>query len=418
MSIQSRLKHAWDAFRNRDPTRYQDEYYGSSGSRNPNQLTLRISNEKSIIASIYNRMAIDVAAISFRHVRLDQNGNYKENIDSSINQRLNLSPNLDQTPRAFIQDLVMTMFDEGYVAILPAEANYDITETLSVNIFEVRRAFIREWFPDRVRLEAYDSKDGRMKELIMPKKVVPIIENPLYMVMNGQNSTLQRLIQKLNILDALDRASASGKLDLIIQLPYGLRNDMQQKRAEARRKDIEMQLTGSKYGIAYLDSAERVTQLNRPVENNLLTQVEYLRNELFSQLGLTPGVFDGTASEQEQTNYNNRTIEPIAAAIASAIKVKWLTQTAITQGQSIEYFRDPFKLVPVSQLAELADKMIRNEILTPNEFRSILGYKPAEDPKANELRNPNIAESKQEQSQNLLNNFIPEQNQNGSEEET
>lgn len=415
MSIQTRLKHAWDAFRNRDPTRYYNDYYhGSGSSRNPNQTSLIIANEKSIIASIYNRMAIDVASISFRHVRLDQNGRYKEDIDSSINQRLNLSPNIDQSPRAFIQDLVLSLFDQGYVAILPAEANYDITETLSVNVTEIRRAYIREWFPDRVRLEAYDSEDGMMKELIMPKKVVPIIENPLYMVMNGQNSTLQRLIQKLSILDAIDRASGSGKLDIIIQLPYGIRNDMQQKRAEARRKDIEMQLTGSKYGIAYVDSSERITQLNRPVENNLLTQIEYLRSELFSQLGLTPGIFDGTATEQEQTNYNNRTIEPIAAAIASAIKVKWLTQTAITQGQSIEYFREPFKLVPVSQLAELADKMIRNEILTPNEFRAILGYKPSEDPKANELRNPNIAESKQsiDQKTNL------ETNQNDSKEET
>lgn len=414
MSIQTRLKHAWDAFRNRDPTKYQDTYYGSGGSRNPNQTTLRISNEKSIIASIYNRMAIDVASISFRHVRLDQNGRYKEDINDSINQRLNLSPNIDQSPRAFIQDLVLSMFDEGYIAILPAEANYDITETLTVTIQEVRRAYIREWFPDRVRLEAYDSEDGFMKELIMPKKVVPIIENPLYMVMNGQNSTLQRLLQKLTILDSIDRASGSGKLDIIIQLPYGIRNDMQQKRAEARRKDIEMQLTGSKYGIAYVDSSERITQLNRPVENNLLTQIEYLRSELFSQLGLTPGIFDGTATEQEYTNYNNRTIEPIAAAIASAIKTKWLTQTAISQGQSIEYFREPFKLVPVSQLAELADKMIRNEILTPNEFRSILGYKPSEDPKANELRNPNIAESKQVAEQRTN----PETNQNGSEEET
>lgn len=415
MSIQTRLKHAWDAFRNRDPTKYYDDYsYGSGSSRNPNQTSLFIANEKSIIASIYNRMAIDVASISFRHVRLDQNGRYKEDIDSSINQRLNLSPNIDQSPRAFIQDLVLSLFDQGYVAILPAEANYDITETLSVNVMEIRRAYIREWFPDRVRLEAYDSEDGMVKELIMPKKVIPIIENPLYMVMNGQNSTLQRLIQKLSILDAIDRASGSGKLDIIIQLPYGIRNDIQQKRAEARRKDIEMQLTGSKYGIAYVDSSERITQLNRPVENNLLTQIEYLRSELFSQLGLTPGIFDGTATEQEQTNYNNRTIEPIAAAIASAIKVKWLTQTAITQGQSIEYFREPFKLVPVSQLAELADKMIRNEILTPNEFRAILGYKPSEDPKANELRNPNIAESKQtvEERQN------PETNQNGSKEET
>lgn len=415
MSIQTRLKHAWDAFRNRDPTRYYNDYsHGSGSSRNPNQTSLIVANEKSIIASIYNRMAIDVASISFRHVRLDQNGRYKEDIDSSINQRLNLSPNIDQSPRAFIQDLVLSLFDQGYVAILPAEANYDITETLSVNVTEIRRAYIREWFPDRVRLEAYDSEDGTMKELIMPKKVTPIIENPLYMVMNGQNSTLQRLVQKLSILDAIDRASGSGKLDIIIQLPYGIRNDMQQKRAEDRRKDIEMQLTGSKYGIAYIDSSERITQLNRPVENNLLTQIEYLRSELFSQLGLTPGIFDGTATEQEQTNYNNRTIEPIAAAIASAIKVKWLTQTAITQGQSIEYFREPFKLVPVSQLAELADKMIRNEILTPNEFRSILGYKPSEDPKANELRNPNIAESKQtiEQRTDL------ETNQNGSKEET
>lgn len=414
MSLLTRLKHSWDAFRSRDPTKVQMPFTSNGEAYNPNRIRMAVTNERSIIGALYNRMAIDVATIGIRHVRLDQNGTYMEDIDSSLNKRLNYSPNLDQTPRAFIQDVVLSMFDEGYISIFPAEADYDVLEHSSYIIYQLRKGRIREWFPNAVRLEGYWQVDGRMHEIIMPKDKVAIIENPLYLVMNGPNSTLQRLIQKLNLLDAIDNSTASGKLDIIIQLPYGIRNEMQRERAEARRKDIEMQLTGSKYGIAYADATERITQLNRPVENNLLTQIEYLRSELFSQLGLTPGIFDGTASEQEQLNYNNRTIEPIVANIAAELKRKFLTKTAISQGQSIMYFRDPFKLAPVSQIAEIADKFIRNEILSPNEMRALLGFKPSNDPKADELRNPNIAESKQ----NVTEELPPTDNQNESEEET
>lgn len=414
MSILTRLKHSWDAFRSRDPTKVQMPFTSNGEAYNPNRIRMAVTNERSIIGALYNRMAIDVATIGIRHVRLDQNGTYMEDIDSSLNKRLNYSPNLDQTPRAFIQDVVLSMFDEGYISIFPAEADYDVLDHSSFTIYQLRKGRIREWFPKMVRLEGYWQEDGRMHEIIMPKDKVAIIENPLYLVMNGPNSTLQRLVHKLSLLDAIDNSTASGKLDIIIQLPYGIRNDMQRERAETRRKDIEMQLTGSKYGIAYADATERITQLNRPVENNLLAQVEYLRAELFSQLGLTPGIFDGTASEQEQLNYNNRTIEPIVANIAAELKRKFLTKTAISQGQSIMYFRDPFKLAPVSQIAEIADKFIRNEILSPNEMRALLGFKPSNDPKADELRNPNIAESKQDVSEELP----PEENQNESEEET
>lgn len=396
MSFVNRLRHAWDAFRNRDPTVVNTYSLGEANYRNPDKVRLTITNERSIITSIYNRIAMDVATIDFRHVRLDENGRYSEDIDDDFNKCLTVSPNIDQTSRAFFQDVVLSMFDEGYIAIFPAEADYDIIKTGSYEIYQLRRGRITEWFPEHVRLEAYNQNTGRLQEIIMPKDRVAIIENPMYTVMNGPNSTLQRLISKLNLLDAIDKQSSSGKMDLIIQLPYVVKGDIKKQQSEERRKSIEEQLTNSKYGIAYIDATERITQLNRPVENNLLNQIEYLDNMLHSQLGVTNGVMDGTASEQEMLNYNNRLIEPIAAAIANELNRKFLTKTARAQHQAIKYFRDPFKLVPVSQIAEIADKFTRNEILTANEVRSLMGFKPSADPKADELRNANIAESKQQ----------------------
>lgn len=396
MALSERLRHAWDAFRNRDPTRVDVYSLGEANYRNPDKVRLTIGNERSIIASIYNRIAIDCASIAIRHVRLDENGRYKEDVDDYLNECLTISPNLDQTPRAFFQDLVLSMFDEGYIAIAPVEADFDPIETGSYEVFQLRRGKIVEWYPEYVKLECYNQKSGRIEQIIMPKKTTCIVENPLYTVMNGPNSTLQRLIAKLNMLDAIDKQSSSGKMDLIIQLPYVVKGDVRKAQAEERRKSVEAQLTGSRYGIAYTDATERITQLNRPVENNLLAQVEYLTKELYTQLGLTTGIFDGTASEEEQLRYNNGTIEPIVAAITDEMKRKFLTKTARTRGHSIMFFRDPFKLAPISQVAELGDKLTRNEILTSNEFRAIIGYKPANDPKADELRNSNIAMSKQE----------------------
>lgn len=397
MGFGDRLKHAWDAFRNRDPTHVNTLNLGESNYYNPGKARLRINNERSIIASIYNRIAIDCASIELRHVRLDQNGRYVEDIDDSLNQCLTVSPNLDQTPRAFIQDVVLSMFDEGYIAIFPDESDTAINDdTMCFDIYSLRRGRIVEWYPEHVRIEAYNQHSGKLEEIILSKKNTCIVENPLYTVMNGPNSTLKRLISKLNMLDAIDQQSSSGKMDLIIQLPYTVKTETRKMQAEERRKDIEMQLTGSKYGIAYVDATERITQLNRPIENNLLAQVDYLTKELYAQLGSTPGVMDGTASEQEMTNYNNRTVEPILTAITDEMKRKFLTKTARSQRQSIMFFNDPFKLIPASQMAEMADKLIRNTILTPNEFRSILGYRPSEQETANELRNPNIAKSKEE----------------------
>lgn len=358
---------------------------------------MTIGNERSIIASIYNRMAIDIASIELKHVRVDQNGRFVEEMDSELNKALTISPNLDQTPRSFRQDIALSMFDEGNVAIFPSVADMDPVDTGSYKIYELRRGRIKEWYPHYVRVESYDPETGRMTDLILPKEITAIVENPLYTVMNGPNSTLQRLVSKLNILDAIDRQSGSGKMDLIIQLPYSLHSPAKQALAEDRRKKIEMQLTDSKYGIAYIDASERITQLNRPIENNLLQQIEYLTKELYSQLGTTPGIMDGTASEQESLNYNNRLIEPCVAAIADAMNKKFLTKTARSQGQAIRYFRDPFKLVPVSQIAEIADKFTRNEILSSNEIRAIMGFRPSDDPRADELRNANIAASKQDE---------------------
>lgn len=404
MRVKDRLKHAWNAFRNRDPTNANFNPFdlGPSNYTSGTHTYFRGGAERTIIASIYNRIAIDAAAISIRHVRIDDNDRYTETIDSSLNECLTMSPNLDQTPRAFFQDVVLSMFDEGQVAIFPAKADLDPIDTGSYKIEELRKGKIVEWFPEAVRIEAYNPETAQFDQIIMPKKIVAIVENPLWTVMNGPNSTLQRLINKLGILDAIDNQSGSGKMDLIIQLPYTVKSQLGKERAEDRRKSIEMQLTNSKYGIAYVDATERITQLNRPVENNLLAQVEYLQNQVYAELGLTPEVFNGTASEEQNLNYNNRTIEPIVSAIADEMKRKFLTKTARSQGQSIMYFRDPFKLVPVSQIAEIADKFTRNEILTSNEIRGLMGFKPSDDPRADELRNSNISASKDQRSDKAI----------------
>lgn len=402
MRLTDRLKHAWDAFRNRDPTRLNPMDLGPSNYTSGTHTYFRGGAERTIIASIYNRIAIDAAAISIRHVRLDENDRYLETINDSLNQCLTMSPNLDQTPRAFFQDVVLSMFDEGYVAIFPAKADLDPLSTGSYRIDELRKGRVVEWFPKAVRIEAYNPDTAQFEQIILPKEIVAIVENPLWTIMNGPNSTLQRLISKLAILDAIDHQSGSGKMDLIIQLPYTIKSEMGKERAEERRKSIETQLTDSKYGIAYLDATERITQLNRPIENNLLNQVEYLTNELYSELGLTPEVFNGTANEEQNLNYNNRTIEPIVSAIADEMKRKFLTKTARSQGQSIMYFRDPFKLVPVSQIAEIADKFTRNEILTSNEIRGLMGFKPSQDPRADELRNSNISASKDQREEESI----------------
>jgi hypothetical protein len=356
----------------------------------PDRVRLTIGNERSIIASIYNRISIDVAAIAIRHVRLDQNGRYIETINSGLNEALTLQANIDQTSRAFIQDVMISMFDEGCVAIVPVDTTMNPKISNSWDIQTMRTGEIMEWFPNHVRVRVYNDKTGLKEELTLPKSMVGIIENPLYSVMNEPNSTLKRLISKLNLLDAIDQQNGSGKLDLIIQLPYLIRTPAMREKAETRRKDIETQLAGSKFGIAYTDGTEKVTQLNRPVENNLMAQIEYLTSMLYGQLGLTESIFDGTADEKTMINYHNRTVEPCLAAITGEMRRKFLTKTARTQNQDIVYFRNPFKLVPVSELADIADKFTRNEILSSNEMRAEIGYKPSADPKADELRNKNL----------------------------
>lgn len=392
-SFRSRLKHAWNAFFNRAPTEefdYRD--LGNVYFTRPDRPRLSRGNERSIVTSVINRIAIDCAAIDVVHCRLDENNRYLETIESNLNYCFTDRANIDQTGRAFMQDVVMSLLDEGCIAILPVDTTDDPNETGAYDINTMRVAKVIDWYPRHVRVEAYDDRTGERKKVLMMKENVAIIENPLYAVMNEPNSTMQRLIRKLNLLDAIDEQSGSGKLDLIIQLPYIIKSEARRKQAEQRRKDIEQQLSGSKYGIAYTDGTERVTQLNRPVENNLLTQIEYLTNMLFSQLGITQAIMDGTAKEEEKLNYYNSTIEPILSAIVDAMRTTFLTRTARSQKQSIEYFRDPFRLVPVSQIAEIADKMTRNEIMTSNEVRQVTGMKPSADPKADELRNKNLSE--------------------------
>ena len=393
LTLTSRLKKAWNAFtNNRDPTISNIQYQnvGMGYVHRPDRVRFSRGNERSIVTSVYNRIAMDVAAISIKHCRIDHNGSYIEDIKSGLNECLTLEANIDQTGRSFIQDVVMSMFDEGAVAIVPVDTSFDPTKTNSYDILSLRTGKILEWYPAHVKVRVYNDRTGRKEDLVLPKRSVAIIENPLYAVINEPNSTMQRLVRKLNILDAIDEQSGSGKLDLIIQLPYVVKTDARRDQAEKRRKDIEDQLKGP-YGIAYTDGTEKITQLNRPVENNLMKQIEYLMNQLYSQIGMTPSVLDGTADERAMLNYNNRTIEPIISAIADAMKRVFLSKTARTQGQTIMFFREPFKLMPVSEIAETADKLTRNEILSSNEIRQLVGFKPSDDPKADELRNSNIS---------------------------
>ena len=391
LSIGSRLKNAWNAFTNRDPTRlYQP--VGSGYSRRPDRPRLSRGNERSIITSIFNRIALDVASVGIKHCRLDKNGRYIEDINSGLNECLNLEANIDQTGRAFIQDVVMSMLDEGCVAIVPVDTTADPKITSSYDVLSMRTGKILEWYPAHVKVRIYNDRTGEKEDIMLPKKQVAIIENPLYAVVNEPNSNMQRLIRKLRLLDVTDEQTASGKLDLIIQLPYVVKTDARREQAERRRKDIESQLADGKYGIAYTDGTEKVTQLNRSVENNLMKQIEYLTSMTYSQLGITQAVMDGTADEKTMLNYNNRTIEPIVSAIVDEMKRKFLSKTARSQLQTITYFKDPFKLVPVNDIAEIADKFTRNEIMTSNEIRQVIGMKPSNDPKADQLVNSNISQ--------------------------
>ena len=395
MEIFDRLQHAWNAFMNKDPT-YNYQGVGMGYSYRPDRPRLTRGNERSIINSIFNKIALDVASIDIVHCKLDENNRYIETIDSGLNNCLTLEANIDQTGRAFIQDVVMSMLDEGSVAIVPVDTTINPKDTNSYDIVSMRTGKILAWYPEHVRVQLYNEKTGKKEELILPKKTVGIIENPLYTVINEQNSTMQRLKRKLALLDMVDEQNSSGKLDLIIQLPYVVKSDARRQQAEKRRKDIEMQLVGSKYGIAYTDGTERITQLNRPVDNNLFTQVESLTSMLYSQLGITQSVLDGTADEKTMLNYYNRSIAPFVDAIVDELKRKFLSKTARTRRQSIQAFRDPFKLVPVNELAEIADKFTRNEILSSNEIRQIIGRKPSKDPKADQLVNSNISQPNQD----------------------
>jgi hypothetical protein len=391
-SFGDRLKHAWNAFSNSEDNRYKTRDVGPSYSLRPDRIRLNNSNERSIVSSIYTRIGIDVAGVDMRHVRLDENGRYLSNIDSGLNNCLTVEANIDQAARAFRQDVAMTLLDKGVMAIVPVETTLNPNNTGSYDITSMRVAEITAWYPKHVELKLYNENKGEKETIVLPKAMVAIIENPLFSVMNEPNSTLQRLIRKLNLLDAVDEQSSSGKLDLIIQLPYVIKSEARRQQAEDRRKDIEVQLKGSQYGIAYTDGTEKITQLNRPAENNLLQQVEYLTKMLYNQLGLTEEIFNGTADEKAMLNYFNRTIEPILSSITQSMKRTFLTKTARTQYQSVEFFRDPFKLVAVSDIAEIADKFTRNEVLSSNEVRAIMGFKPDSNPKSDELRNKNMPE--------------------------
>lgn len=391
-----RVKDGWNAFMGRDPTK-QVHRYGSS--LRPDRIRLSRTNARSIVNSIYNRIAIDVSAINVNHVRLDENGNYKETIDDELNHVLTREANIDQTGRALFQDIVMSMFDEGCVAVIPIDTDIDPENTESYKINSLRTGRILEWYPSEVKVEAYDERVGRKKEVILPKRLVAIVENPFYSIMNEPNSTLQRLIRVLSQLDRTNDEASAGKMDLIVQLPYTVRSKARQIQAESRRKDLEAQLTGSQYGIGYIDGTERVIQLNRSIENNLWAQAKDLTLELYNQLGLTQSIFDGTADEKTLLNYHDRTVTPTITAIVEEMERKWLSKTAITQRQAIRYFRDPFKLIPVSQLAEMSDKLTRNEIMTSNEVRAVIGLKPSNDPKADELRNSNLNHPEEEKNQ-------------------
>lgn len=389
MSFGSRLKHAWNAFTGNVQMNYRD--LGMSYSYRADRPRMSRGNERSIVTSVYNRIALDVAALNVQHVRLDENGRFLSVIDDGLNNCLTLEANVDQTARSFIQDVVISMFDEGSVAIVPVDTTTDPNVSGSYDIQSLRVGQILDWYPQYIRTRVYNEQTGRKEDIVVPKSAVAIIENPLYAVINEPNSTMQRLIRKLNLLDVIDEQSGSGKLDLIIQLPYVIKTEARRQQAENRRKDIESQLSGSKYGIAYTDGTEHITQLNRSVNNNLMSQIEYLTSMLYSQLGITQSILDGTADEKTMLNYNNRTIEPIISAIVDEMKRKFLTKTARSQHQSISFFRDPFKLVPVNDIAEIADKFTRNEIMTSNEIRQVVGMKPSEDSRADELRNKNLS---------------------------
>lgn len=390
MSFGSRLKHAWNAFTGNIQMNYRD--LGMSYSYRADRPRMSRGNERSIVTSVYNRIALDVAALNVQHVRLDENGRFLSVIDDGLNNCLTLEANVDQTARSFIQDVVISMFDEGSVAIVPVDTTTDPNVSGSYDIQSLRVGQILDWYPQYIRTRVYNEQTGRKEDIVVPKSAVAIIENPLYAVINEPNSTMQRLIRKLNLLDVIDEQSGSGKLDLIIQLPYVIKTEARYQQAENRRKDIESQLSSSKYGIAYTDGTEHITQLNRSVNNNLMSQIEYLTSMLYSQLGITQSILDGTADEKTMLNYNNRTIEPIISAIVDEMKRKFLTKTARSQRQSISFFRDPFKLVPVNEIAEIADKFTRNEIMTSNEIRQVVGMKPSDDPRADELRNKNLSE--------------------------
>lgn len=409
MNLVDRLKRSWNAFLNRDPTRIYANYSSGGSYYRPDRVRLSRGNERSIVTSIFNRIALDVAAIDLKHCRLDDEGRFKEVLDSSLNDCLSLEANIDQTGRALIQDAVMSMFDEGCIALVPVDTSTNPKDSNSYDILSMRTGRIVTWYPNHVRLEVYNDRTGKKEEIELPKSMVAIVENPLYAVMNEPNSTLKRLIRKLVLLDAIDEQSGSGKLDLIIQLPYVIKSQARRDQANQRRQEMEQQLAGSKYGIAYADGTEKITQLNRPVENNLMKQIEYLTNMLYSQLGITQSILDGTADEKTMLNYYTRTIEPIVSAIADEIKRKFLTKTARSQKQTIMFFRDPFKLVPVNDLAEIADKFTRNEILTSNEIRQIVGRQPSNDPKADQLVNSNISQPDQgKQNQNGVQNLSEE----------
>lgn len=393
--IRTRFKNAYNAFMNRnDQTDFQS--IGSSSYYRPDRVRLTRGGERSIVTSIYNRIALDVAAINIRHVRIDGNGRYSEEIDSGLNNCLSLEANTDQTGRMLIQDIVMTCLDEGVACVVPENTTVNPELTQSYDILSMRVGSIVEWFPKHVRVRLYNEETGLKEEITLPKSTVAIVENPLYSVINEPNSTVQRLIRKLGLLDAIDEQSSSGKLDLIIQLPYTIKSEARRQQADKRRKDIEDQLSGTRYGIAYTDATEHITQLNRSVENNLLNTIQYLTQMMYSQIGMTQSILEGTAGDQEYLNYKNQTIEPFVSAICNEFKRKFISKTARTQGQSIKYFEDPFKLVPVAQIADIADKFTRNEILTPNEVRQIIGIKPADDQNADELRNRNISQSADE----------------------
>lgn len=392
MALMDRLKHAWNIFKNKDPTQVNWNIGPSYGYR-PDRMRYTRGNERSIVTAVYNRIAMDVAAVNLKHIRLDENDRYKETIDSGLNNCLSVEANLDQTGRAFIQDLVASMLDEGCIAAVPTDADDEPEDSGNFKVYTLRTGKILEWYPRHVKVEVYNEQEGQRQQIIIPKSTVPLIENPMYSVMNEPNSIYQRLVRKLTLLDVVDEQTSSGKLDLVIQLPYIIKTEARRVQAEKRRRDIEKQLSEGKYGIAYTDGTERITQLNRPVENNLMKQIEYLTSMFFSQLGITQSILDGTADEKTMLNYYNRTIEPILSAIADEMKRKFLTPTARSQKQTIAYFRDPFKLVPVNDIAEIADKFTRNEIMTSNEIRQVIGMKPSSDPNADVLRNKNLSDS-------------------------